>query len=414
MEMIMTFMKLIYYEMKKLFSFTFIRLIVALTLVLNIAMAIFYIYPLNKFNCEEEMKTLYEMSQTDPDLFRAKYDAVIEQWYSGEGGGYSMDYTNGKMHDRTLFFTVECFVNADADYQKQMKEFVAKTDAMAQMLPPDSYNYRYQQAVIEKYEALSETVEIKNEPVYGWIQYFGYSAEVLLVLIAVFACAVVVGMGDTTTGFLPIRASSPRGGKSTIAAKFVTVVTVCFILSIVFALSSLITVGSIYGLSDPSNAIQSVFSDVNLGTLEREGRRVDQLFFCPLPLSIAEFLAVFFLQKAMASVMCGIVIFTVAILGKRYWLSGAVGGIFLFLQYRMNELSLFTMGQWKFLSVFSVFSAETFLSRLRCVDLFGYPVDLIHVFCALFLLTVLLTFLACMLLGQPRKQRRRSAIKAKG
>ena len=31
-----------------------------------------------------------------------------------------------------------------------------------------------------------------------------------------------------------------------------------------------------------------------------------------------------------------------------------------------------------------------------------------------FLLTVLLTFLACMLLGQPRKQRRRSAIKAKG
>ena len=403
----MTFMKLIYYELQKLFSFTFIRLIVALTLVLNIAMAIFYIHPLHAYNCAEEMETVYELYQTDVDSFRTQYDAAIEQWYYGTP---SADHTNGKMDDFSLFFTVDCFVNADEDYHKQIDAFLGKTETLKRMLTPGSYNYRYQQAVIEKYERVREAVEIKNEPVYGWNEYFGYTAEVLFVLIAVFACTVVVALNDTKTGFISIRSASPLGGSRTVAAKFITVVFLCFTLSIVFALSSLITIGAIYGFSDPQNAIQAVFSDVVHGTVSDGGKKVDLMAFCPLPLTIMEFLAVFFLQKAMASVMCGVVIFTVAILCKRYWLSGAFGGIFLFIQHRMKALDLFAVGQWKFLSVFSVFSAKDFLSRFRSVDLFGYPVDLLHVFYVLFLIVVSFSFLACMLLGQPRKQRSRVSV----
>ena len=402
----MTFFQLVYYEWKKLFSFTFIRVIVTLTLVLNIAMAIFYIHPLNAYNVNGEMETVYELYQTDPDSFRAQYDTLIQKWYNGEEMP-STTYSNGKIFDRSLFFTVECFVNADADYHEQMDALLTKTKIMNQTLAPGSYNHRYQQAVIEKYEALSETVTIKNEPVYGWNEYFGYSAEVIFVLIAVFACAIVIGLDDTTTGFISIRSASVRGGRSTVAAKFTAVTALCFALAIVFALSSLITIGVIYGLSDSGNAIQVVFSDVVHGKIGEESSKIDLMAFCPLPLTIAEFLAVFFLQKAMAAVMCGIVIFTVAILCKRYWLSAAVGGIFLFLQHVISGLDAITTEQWKYLNVFSVFSAKDFLSRFRCVDLFGYPADLLHIFYALFLLIVGLSFLACMLFGGQHKRKRR-------
>ena len=402
----MTFFQLVYYEWKKLFSFTFIRVIVTLTLVLNIAMAIFYIHPLNAYNVNGEMETVYELYQTDPDSFRKQYDTMIQEWYNGAGMP-STTYSNGKIFDRSLFFTVECFVNADADYHEQMDALLTKTKIMNQTLAPGSYNHRYQQAVIEKYEALSETVTIKNEPVYGWNEYFGYSAEVIFVLIAVFACAIVIGLDDTTTGFISIRSASPRGGNSTIVAKFTAVTAVCFVLAIVFALSSLMTVGAIYGLSDSGNAIQAVFSNVVHGKIGEESSKIDLMAFCPLPLTIAEFLSVFFFQKAMATVMCGIVIFTVAILCKRYWLSAAVGGIFLFLQHVISGLDAITTEQWKYLNVFSVFSAKDFLSRFRCVGLFGYPTNLLHVFYALFWLTVSLSFLSCMLFGGQHKRKRR-------
>ena len=402
----MTFFQLVYYEWKKLFSFTFVRMIVALMLVLNIAMAIFYIHPLNAYNVNGEIETVYGLYQTDPDSFRAQYDTLIQKWYNGEEMPSAI-YSNGKIADRSLFFTVECFARADADYHDQMDAFLAKTRAFHQTLTTASYNYRYQNAIIEKYEALNETVEIKNEPVYGWNEYFGYSAEVIFVLIAVFACAIVIGMDDTQTGFLSIRSASVRGGRSTVAAKFTAVTALCFALAIVFALSSLITVSVIYGLSDSGNAIQAVFFDVVHGKIGEESSKIDLMAFCPLPLTIAEFLAVFFLQKAMAAVLCGVVIFTATIFYKRYWLSAAIGGSFLFLQHIISGLDVITADQWKYLNVFSVFSAKDFLSRFRCVDLFGYPADLLHIFYALFLLIVGLSFLACMLFGGQHKRKHR-------
>ena len=402
----MTLIRLIHYEWKKLFSFTFIRLIVALALVLNLAMAVFYIRPLDRYNVNGELEAVYALYETDPDAFRERYDAIVDAWYHEEAP--ADNYANGKTSDRTLFFTVECFANADSDHQKQMEAFLAKTEAFCQTLTPGSYNYRYQQAVIAKYEALGEAVEIKNEPVYGWEPYFGYSAEVIFVLIAVFACSTVIGLDDHTTGFVSLRVTSVRGAESTVAAKFIAVMTVSFMLAVIFALSSLLVIGLVYGFSDAGNAVQAVFSDVIHGKIGEESKKIDLMAFCPLALTIAEFLAVFFLHKAMAAVICGIVVFTAAVLCRRYWITGVVGGAFIFLQYRMSILDIFRMEQWKYLNIFSVFSAKDFLSRFRCVDLFGYPVDLIHVFYVLFFLVSVLSFLICMLSCKANSAVRRS------
>ena len=69
---------------------------------------------------------------------------------------------------------------------------------------------------------------------------------------------------------------------------------------------------------------------------------------------------VFFLHKAMAAVICGIVVFTATVLCRRYRITGVAGGAFIFLQYRMSILDIFRMDQWKYLNVFSVFWQRIF------------------------------------------------------
>lgn len=394
---IMTVIKLVHYECKKLFSFTFIRLILALMLALNIVMSLSYIKPLHEFNKNQGIETVYELYRSDPDLFRAQYDVILDDWYHGTNDTPLSNYTDGKAFDRTLFFMTECFADADSDYQRKINTLIVQTKIAMKPFAPDSYSYRYHSAIIEKYEALKETVEIKNEPVYGWKEYFAYSAEVVFVLLAVLACAVVIGLNDHTTGFVSIRFASPRGGRSTVTAKLIAVALVSFVIAVVFALSSLLVIGAVYGFSDAGNAIQAVFDkvDVNFGDRNGGGEKFDLMVFCPLALSIAEFLVVFFLQKAMAAVICGIFIFTASIFCRRYWLSGAIGGIFIFLQHRMHTLETVSLDQWKYLNVFSIFSPKEFLLRFRSVNLFGCSVDLICVFYAVFVLILALSFFIC-------------------
>lgn len=406
----MTYFRLVFYELKKLFSFSSIKLIVALMLILNIAVSISYINLFNPNKTIREQENVYELYQTDIDFFYSQYELIIDNWYNHSSDERPVsNYGNGKVSDMRLFLETECFANADADYHEQIDALLAKTKVIQQSLIQDSYNYRYQGAIIEKYETLNETVKLKNEPVYGWKYYFGYDSEVIFVLIAVFACTVMIGLDDKTTGFISICSASPRGGRSTVAAKFTAVVIVSFVLAILFAVSSLVTIGSIYGLSDAGNAIQSVFDSVSAGSTGYGDKvflnviKRDLMVLCPLSLSIAEFLVVFFLQKAMAAIVCAVVILTASVLWKRYWVSGLAGGIFVILQYQMSTLDVIAIEQWKYLNVFSVYSATEFLVRFRCVNIFGYPVDLIGVFCVLFLLILVIAFLICMLFYKQRK-----------
>lgn len=390
----MTYFRLIGYELKKLFSFTSVKLILVLLLALNLFFTYSYIRDRNKYNVNESLEYIYEMHQTNPDYYELEYERILDDWYHRETFEPSRQYSPGKANDRTLFLTVEFFLQADTDYHEALALTLSQAQAIRDNLSerPISYSYRYQEELIRKYQYLNETVTIQNEPVYGWKEYFLYDAEIIFVLIAVAACALVIALNDKTIGFYSIQATCARGRKSTAAAKFAAMVIVCMGVSLVFSISTLTMVSSVYGLSDAGNAIQAVFQEVRASLVEK----VELMRLNPFPVSIAGFLCIFFSFKAFVAVMFGAVVMVFAILLGSRLLGGLAGVAFAAFQSWLSHADILLTGQWKYLSFFSVYAAGSFWTRYRSVNIFGYSIDLVIVFLVLFLFIMAVAFAVCL------------------
>ena len=389
-------LKLVFYELKKLFSFTYVKLILIVMLLLNIVFSYLYITDGYIINYNEYINKVYDIYEKSPEDYERAEAVVLDRFNNLKFMEMpASDYSDGLISDRNLFYWVSSFINADETYKKDLEtviknaefmrsEYVGKTDSYA------SFSVRYQNQVINRYERLKESVSIEGTPVYGWDKYFGYDAEIIFVLISVFACVLVLTLGDKTTGFLPIRRACTNGNKSTAIAKFFAMAILSFGIAVVFAISSLIVIASVYGVSDAGNAVQSVFSGATWDFGKSELMR-----FVPFNLSIAGFIAVWWFAKALVLTVFGAVTMLFASLFGSYLLGGACGGAFVALQFLLSRADVAKVVQWKYASIFNVYYATQFWTRYRAVNVFGFSIDLTVVIIVFFAVTIAASVAVC-------------------
>lgn len=363
--------KLILYELKKISSSSFIKILAALLLILNIVLCAYSSYtPVS--DEDEYIDTVYEIYTADPSLFFSEYKRIKEEYDSLDFSGIpSSAYSDGKYFDIALFDHVYQIVTADKNYHSQLDKVLGQAKSICNNYEvsgmTDSYVYRYHRYVIERYTCLYDNVKLDNAPVNGWSQYFGYNADFFIVFILIAVICVNIVLTDRSCGFYTISSICDNGRTKSAIAKIVTAIIMTSAVVLLFTASSFITAGiSSRGYSDLHNAAQAI----------------ESLRLLPLKLSFGGALAVDCMLKLVSAIVYCMVLFFIAVAIKHTVISIGAGIGILILNYAISGLDEVKFRQWKFLNLWSTYYIEEYAPRYRSIELYNYSIGLTVVFAA--------------------------------
>ncbi len=374
-------MKLIYYEIKKLCSNPYLLGVAA---VLLAASMIFFGMSVKEQSKYEEKYSKYipeivEMYETDPERFESEYQRIYDLMMSDD---FIIEYIYGEegvVDDYSLFSYVHDYVEADAEYHEKLDGVIRESERIKKRLEKvseankETFAYRYQTEVIEKYTYLDENVTLGDKIVFGWDSYFGTDTELIFVFAAVLIFAVYAATNDYNNGFYAIEKACVNGRGRTARAKYAALVILGAVWTAVFFVSSIAVTQLTVGLTSPFVPIQSV-----------EMYRV-----CQLDVSIFGFLCLSFLLKlAVITVSLSVVMGVTSITRKNIY-GIAVGALLLLSGFIMSGLDI-TAGDGKYINLWSAYNLSDWLGRYRALAVFGYSVPLIFVALCVFVLVAVI------------------------
>ncbi len=384
-------LRLIPYEIRKLLTaplmrITAVALIVASAIVFiaNVLDPMSTILPLRDPEYDKYADEIYNMAINDPDGFLREYGRVkkdYEDYASGKTDSMSASYSNGKYPDIDFFNRAYTYAMANDAYREKIGDAIARAESLDRAygklnISPDSYVRRYQRSYIERYKSLEESVTLGREVVRGWYKYFDYTADYFAVLLIAAVVAVYAALGDRSSGAYTVM-SVCRGGRAhTGAAKYFAAMAVCALAAAVSAVISFAAIGVVTGgYSNPFSAVQSM----------------TDLRFFPFRTSFLGAFLFDILLKAVTTAIFASVVFAVASAVKNAAIAAGVGLSLIAVGYYVPNLERTSLGQWKYLGLWSTFGTENFASEYRAVEIFGYPVTLGAVFAVIALVTAVLS-----------------------
>ncbi len=407
--------RLIPYELEKVFLSPAMRAVFAVFLICNIILCFCSSRP---SDAERDLgmyrDAVYRIYCEDRDRFFSEYERIKKA--EAERDPMSDEkpssiYGGGRFYDITLFNYVYDLINANDSYHGRVRDVIAVSleikDSLEKKGGSEGFVYRYESSVASRYSYLDKNVTVRCEPVNGWDEYFSYKAEFFIVMLLSSVICIYICTFDRTSGFLPVAFTCKCGRAPSFAAKFAAVTICAAVISAVFAVSSFVTAGvACGGYSDPANAVQALTLKYSISDFE--------LF--PLKISLAGAAAVGLICKIASAVVFTSAVFVLSSVLKSTFAAPASAAALLAVSYfGFAGIETIFTGQWKYLSVYSVYDIGTFANHYRAVDVFGMSVGLswlLATVCVLALTAAPAISFAAYTFRTPPVKRRRGRINA--
>lgn len=313
-------------------------------------------------------------TETDPVIS----EDMRNHWDIYTSGAY-LQYTEDLFSERFLFRDLLQEVQQTANHTQSIEWIVeeARTKTSVSIFAvPDSFSYRNQLAMIDRFEDL-----LHITPVYDMssgVLHFQTSAVTdLIALVSILLFCTEMAIGEQKSGTLPILKATRKGRLPLVSAKLVSTAVLSFLIVCVLWGANLGYCAVSFGLGDLSRPIQSLTGFATSA----------------LTLSVGEYLMLFFLLKWVLYALVGILCLAAGVFWQESmptWLT--VGG-FLGVGYILSQ-TVSPISTWnilKFVNISNLLFSTEWLSEYRNLDIFGYPMEVFIASWVLLLISLVLT-----------------------
>jgi len=399
--------KLINYEFRKIIGTKWLWLFTIILLLINGIITVFYA---NKQNSAEiippgdasEFLELYLENTTAMDEYydsitdyqlkqeklfveamRAHEDYIETPWVD--------QYSKGDYSDSTLFKITRQQMLLDETRKSDIQDVInsAKVnlyeyDYMG--ISHDSYTYKYQLNVIEKYSNIHDKIQIDVEYTHGWEAYFTYDIVNIFIFTSIIMLCAFVFVQEKQNGCLYLIRATKDGRIKTAFAKISAAMLTGTMCILIFTLTTWALIGIICGYSSSANAIQAL----------------DKFALCPYVINIGEYFVINLAVKLLTFIVFALTILCVSVFIYNY-IAICTTGIGLlglnFLFYTTNYLN--ANAPLKNLNLISTAAVYPLFVRYRSINLFSNIVDYIPLTIILFIvLTILFVFITILKFSQ--------------
>ncbi len=358
-------MRIFFYECKKLFRFRIFFLLLACLLLVN-----GYLHvsgTKDRYYSPESYRSFF--AETEDMTFDETYDylnTLLEEQSDG-------DYTKYPMY---LIYDMLEISDELREYPQYLDNIETQADNMAAVSiwgGADTFSYRNIQKTPSAYAAMAGTT-LSLAPSLGLEDTFTAPITDVLGLFLVFLVVCGVMLRDRGQGVMPLLYATPKGRQTLIATKLTVVAISTILIALLFFGENLLLGATLYGLGDLSRPIQTVFG----------------YYTCNLPVSVLEYLFLFFGMKVLSYLLFAGIFSLICTCSKNnlmvYGIAGAFCGSSFLLYHFIPEYSVLNL--FRFLSPVQLTQASEILGTYRNLNIFGYPFS--HKGAALILLGIVL------------------------
>ncbi len=319
--------------------------------------------------------TQWEM-QSDPVIsedLRSYWDIYT----SGSYLQYAADLFSERLLFRDLLQEVQQAKNHTQIIESIIKEAKLKT-SVSIFAEPDSFSYRNQLSVIDRFEDL-----LYIKPVYdvsaGVLHFQSSAVTDLIALVAILLFCTEIAISEQENGTLAILKATRKGRLPLANAKLFSTAVLSLLIVFVLWGTNLSYCAVSFGLGDLSRPVQSLTGFTT----------------CALPISVGQYLALFFLIKWVLYGLLGAVCLTAGTFWQESmptWLT--VGGL-LGVGYILSQIisPIATWNILKFVNISNLIFSTGWLSEYRNLNIFGYPVEVFTASWVLILVSLALTII---------------------
>lgn len=367
-------MTLLLSEFRKINGIRYLRVILAVLLLTNMAVCFVNTEPSATYPDNRELTEFYKTYDEDPEAVRSALEAkrtqMLEAYFAtGEFGEVASVYTFTPFGDEGLVGAREG-QSAYADgFRASMQRIVRSAETTMKeydyyKVPVDGYLYRYQSEAKRIYTDMGESVTPADANPKAWESYFAYSYVNIFLFIAVIAVGSVIFLYERDCQTEMIVRAARRGRGSLLASKLACTVLSAAGLSVLFSASTLAVYVIRGGMCDISLPIQT------LQTFE----------LCPFRLTIAEFIFIRLGYRILAASVFMLVTNILALILKNYVLTYVASAAF----YGINAVLCVMFfdsvnSPVRCFNLCTVASADRFLNRYIGINVFENSVNAVWV-----------------------------------
>lgn len=353
-----TVMKLLCYEIKKVFGQRFFVVLTAVLLVICASFCIFSIRGSVSVFSQPSMKDAYDLYNEDPD----KAQALFEEYEANLKSGIEvpMEYTFLRGVIQRVDGNEQLFENfrkiADSAHRKALelgREGYVEGD----------FIYDYQKNCEEMYRSAFENMTLPVEFIFGWNNYFSQTYLTYLILAAVFLLVCAVYIPESTDSIYPLLWSMKRSRCALSGAKLATVIVLSLCISLLFSGTVLLVIAMRLGLS----------------SLDLPVQMLDGFNFCPYDITIGEYLMIHTSIRCTVVIVYALICAAITTIRCDYIVSFVGTCIFVFVNYLLNTAQYSSVNNpAKHFNLFSLCDCGGIFSRYYAVDFNGSLVSLEH------------------------------------
>ena len=380
-------MKLLHYELSKLFKSRILWLFIAVLLIANVFLLLGQISD-EKVKSEHTLSEFMEIYKADPEGMD-KYISDFKQAYllarmSGKNSDVNMP-ENVYTENDYAFFTGDfaAIQSLNETYQKALKnarrianghiseyKYMGNDETM--------FEWQYQQKLLDSYEALDK-LAFPSENVVGYDIFFGYSGFAAFLLAALTLVGIMLIIPEKSGGMLMILRASKNGRVKTFLSKTAAGLIVSSLVVLLFTGTMMLSIFIKIGLHGGNLPIQMIGTATSANTM----------MFSPFFLTVWQGVVIVTLARIFSGFAFLSVIILIASLFRDYIAPFAVGAVFIGLNY--------VVGTYNFLNEYSALRNVNFfysidgtkyISVWRGVKLFGSCTTLLPTLIVIYIIII--------------------------
>ena len=363
-------MTLIANEFRKINGIRYLRVILAVLLLVNAGLCFVNTRPSTEYPDNRELTEFYETYDADPaavqSALEAKRSQMLEQYFAtGEFGEVASVYTSTPYGDEGLVGAREGQTKYVDAFKASMQKVVRSAETTMKeydyyKVPVDGYLYRYQSEAKRIYTDMGASVTPVDVNPKAWESYFSYSYVSIFLFIAVIAVGSVIFLYERDCQTEMIVRAARRGRGALLASKLACAIFSAAGLTVLFSASTLAVYLIRGGMCDISLPIQT------LQTFE----------LCPFKLTIAQFIFIQLGYRILAASVFMLVTTAFALILKNYVLTYVASAAFYGINAVLSAMFFDSVNSpVRCFNLCTVASADRFLNRYIGINVFENSVN---------------------------------------
>lgn len=327
---------------------------------------------------QEKVELLDACTQWETETDPVISEDMRSHWDIYTSGAY-LQYTEDLSSERFLFRDLLQEVQQTANHTKTIESIIEEATTKTSVsifAEPDSFSYRNQLALIDRFENLLY-ITPDYDMASGVLHFQASAVTDLIALVAILLFCTEMAIGEQKSGTLPILKATRKGRLPLVSAKLVSTAFISFLIACVLWGTNLGYCAVSFGLGNLSRPIQSLTGFTT----------------CAFTLSVGEYLVLFFLLKWVLYALVGILCLAAGVFWQESMLTWLTVGGFLGVGYILSQV-ISPISTWNILKFVNIshwiFSTE-WLSEYRNLDFFGSPVEVFTASWVLILISLVLT-----------------------